>query len=132
MNNSTIESLFGTNAGVVWQSLNQNGPSNIRNLVKTTSLSREEVFGALGWLGRENKLVMAQKGRAMVFSLRGEMGGLTLGEEKDAETAPKPRAKHLKANQPKKNRTIRSVKAHTKPTESPAKEPDRMAEFLLH
>ncbi len=132
MNNSTIDSLFGTNAGVVWRALNQNGPSNIRNLVKTTSLSREEVFGALGWLGRENKLVMAQKGRAMVFSLRDEVDDLTLGEETDAETAPKPRSKRRKANQPKKKRTIRSVKAPAKSTESPAKEADRMAEFLLH
>ncbi|HQJ80380.1 MAG TPA: winged helix-turn-helix domain-containing protein [Methanothrix sp.] len=132
MNTSTIESLFGTNAGVVWRSLNQNGPSNIRNLVKTTSLSREEVFGALGWLGRENKLVMAQKGRAMVFSLRGEEGGLILDDEINIEHAPKPRSKHRKANQPKKNGMIRSVKSPAKPTESPAKEPDRMAEYLLH
>gem|GEM_PF-5330287 len=51
----TAESLFGSNAGIVWKALNQNGASNIRNLVKTTSLSREEIYGALGWLGRENK-----------------------------------------------------------------------------
>jgi len=72
MKETTVESLFGTKAGIVWKALNQNGSSNIRNLVKSTSLSREEIFGALGWLGREDKIFVEQKGRAMVFSLRDE------------------------------------------------------------
>jgi hypothetical protein len=69
MTEPTVESIFGINAGVVWRALNQNGPSNIGDLVKTTSLSREEVYGALGWLGRENKILVERHGRAMVFSL---------------------------------------------------------------
>ena len=69
MNERTVESIFGANAGIVWRTLSQNGPKKIVDLVKTTSLSREEVFGALGWLGRENKIVMEKRGRAMVFSL---------------------------------------------------------------
>ena len=67
---TTVESLFGTNAGIVWKALNQNGTSNIGDLVKATSLSQEEVYGALGWLGREDKIVMEQRGRALLFSLR--------------------------------------------------------------
>lgn len=67
MNQPTVESLFGANAGIVWKTLNQNGPSNLARLVKSTSLSREEVFGALGWLGREDKILVERKGRAMVF-----------------------------------------------------------------
>ena len=66
----TVESIFGMKAGIVWKALNQNGPSNIGDLVKSTSMSREEVFGALGWLGREDKILVEQKGRAMIFSLR--------------------------------------------------------------
>jgi hypothetical protein len=43
--------------------------------VKTTSLSREEIHGALGWLGRENKISVemgeGERGRkARVFSLQ--------------------------------------------------------------
>ena len=48
MTETTVESIFGVNAGIVWRALNQNGPSNIGDLVKTTSMSREEVYGALG------------------------------------------------------------------------------------
>jgi hypothetical protein len=75
MTETTIESIFGVNAGIVWKALDQNGPSTIEDLVKTTSLSREEVYGALGWLGRENKISLEMQGRARgrkakVFSLK--------------------------------------------------------------
>ncbi len=66
----TIESLFGSKAGIVWEALNKNGPCNISTLVKTTPLSREEVYAGLGWLGRENKINAETQGRAMIFSLR--------------------------------------------------------------
>ena len=70
MEEITVESIFGVKAGIVWEVLNQNGPSNIDNLVKVTGLRRELVYGALGWLGRENKITVERRGRAMVFSLR--------------------------------------------------------------
>jgi hypothetical protein len=70
MTETTIESMFGVNAGLVWKSLNENGPSNIGDLVKATSLRRELVYGALGWLGREDKISVENRGRAIVFSLR--------------------------------------------------------------
>ncbi len=66
----TVESLFGSKAGIVWEALNKIGPSNISTLTKTTSLSREEVYAGLGWLGRENKINVEMQGRAMIFSLR--------------------------------------------------------------
>jgi len=131
MNKPTAESLFGFNAGVVWEALNQNGPSTIRNLVKTTSLSREEIYGALGWLGREDKLVMEKKGRAIVFSLRDEEARQAIPEEKTAEPAPKVKSKRRKTKQANKTKKARSVKAPIKQTESPAKQSERVEEFLL-
>lgn len=70
MADTTIEEIFGLRAGIVWNALNQNGPSSITDLVKATSLSREEISGALGWLGRENKISVEMRGKARVFSLR--------------------------------------------------------------
>lgn len=70
MTEITVESIFGAKAGIVWDALNQNGPSNIGDIVKATSLRRELVFGALGWLGRENKITVERRGKAIVFSLR--------------------------------------------------------------
>lgn len=70
MAETTVESIFGTKAGIVWKALNQNGSSNIGDLVRITSMSREEVNGALGWLGREGKIIVEKRGRVIVFSLR--------------------------------------------------------------
>lgn len=66
----TVESIFGAKAGMVWEALNKNGPSTIDNIVKATTLRRELVYGALGWLARENKIIVERRGRAMVFSLK--------------------------------------------------------------
>ena len=124
MNKLTVESVFGFNAGVVWEALNQNGPSNIRNLVKATRLSREEVNAALGWLGREDKIVLEQKGRAMVFSLRTEEASLAVSEEITAEPASKAKSKPRKTKQ-SKTKKARKVK-------SPIKKAEKIEEFLLH
>ena len=75
MTEISLKSIFGVNAGIVWEALNKKGPCTIQDLVKNTSLSREEVYGALGWLGRENKISIEMQGRprgrrARVFSLR--------------------------------------------------------------
>jgi len=125
MDQRTVESLFGANAGIVWKTLNLNGPSNLSSLVKSTSLSREEVFDALGWLGREDKIVVEQKGRAMVFSLRDEEVRLAVSEKTPVKPALKPKSNRRKSKQPKKTKKTREVRV-------PVKQPDRMEEYLLH
>ena len=65
-----VESIFGLNAGKVWDALHKNGPSNIADLAKATNLKREQIYGALGWLGRENKISMEKRGKAVLISLR--------------------------------------------------------------
>ena len=70
MEEMTVESVFGVKAGIVWEALDQNGPSTIGDIVEATSMRRELVYGALGWLARENKITVDKRGRALVFSLR--------------------------------------------------------------
>ncbi len=74
MEEPTVESIFGINAGIVWEALNENGACTVAELAKCTGLSREAVCGALGWLGRENKVTVKMgegKGRkTTVFSLQ--------------------------------------------------------------
>jgi hypothetical protein len=133
MTEPTIESIFGTKAGIVWEFLNNNGPSNIDNIVKATGLRRELVYAALGWLGRENKIVVERRGRAMVFSLqeseiRREAAKATIMEE----SAPQKQSKRRRSTPPKKTKKAREVKPPAKNVESSAKQADRMEEFLLH
>jgi hypothetical protein len=66
----TVESIFGVNAGIVWNALNLNGPMTIDNLVKATTLDPEEIYAALGWLGRENKVTLETQDAVRFFSLR--------------------------------------------------------------
>jgi hypothetical protein len=33
-------------------------------------MSREEVYGALGWIGRKGKIIVERRGREMIFLLR--------------------------------------------------------------
>ena len=60
MKELTVEAVFGVDAGIVWEALNKNGPSIIGDIVKATGFRRELVYGALGWLGRENKEVLSR------------------------------------------------------------------------
>jgi phosphoglycerol transferase MdoB-like AlkP superfamily enzyme len=70
MTETTVESIFGAKAGIVWEALNKNGASNIGDIAKATGMRRELVYGALGWLGREDKISVERRGKAIVFSLR--------------------------------------------------------------
>jgi hypothetical protein len=66
----TVESIFGVNAGIVWKALNLSGPMTIDDLAKAIALNPEEIYGALGWLGRENKILLETRGNVRFFSLR--------------------------------------------------------------
>ncbi|MCM1110604.1 MAG: winged helix-turn-helix domain-containing protein [Clostridium sp.] len=52
MNNETI----GTWAGAVWNVLNENGALTIKQIKKETKLREKDIYAALGWLSREDKV----------------------------------------------------------------------------
>ena len=54
MNTETI----GTNAGSVWVALNTADALGVKHLKKITKLKDKEVYAALGWLARENKITI--------------------------------------------------------------------------
>jgi hypothetical protein len=131
MTEQTVESIFGIKAGIVWQALNQNGSSNIGDLGKSTSMSREEVFGALGWLGRENKILVEKKGRAIVFSLRETEARLEAPKGTTIEdSVPQEKSKPRRSVAPKK--TTKTRKPKTSKVKATLKQSDRTDEFLLH
>ena len=133
MSEPSVELIFGMKAGAVWKALNENGPSNIEGIVKATKLRRELVFGALGWLGRENKIVVERKGRAMVFSLREyEPQSESVKDTIMEDCTPKRRPTRRKFKAPKKTKKAGEIKPPAKNIESAAKQVDRTEEFLLH
>ena len=52
-----MKEKIGDNAGKVWSVLHESGKSNIKDLKKATKLTEKDLFAALGWLAREDKVV---------------------------------------------------------------------------
>ena len=61
---------IGETAGVIWERLSNNGDSTIAKLVKEVDQSRDVVMQALGWLAREEKIEIVEKGRSRIVKLR--------------------------------------------------------------
>jgi len=47
---------FGENAGKVWQALHSHGPLSETKLINFTFLNDYQLYTAIGWLARENKI----------------------------------------------------------------------------
>ena len=61
----------GEIAGAVWMALNENGAMSAKDLKKAAKAkSEKELFLALGWLLREDKLNVAGDEKEPVFSLK--------------------------------------------------------------
>ncbi len=56
MNIDTI----GTNAGSVWNALNEADALGLKQIKKITKLKDKEIYAALGWLAREGKILIAE------------------------------------------------------------------------
>lgn len=54
MNTETI----GLWAGLVWNALNEADALGLKQLKKITKLKEKELYAAIGWLARENKITI--------------------------------------------------------------------------
>lgn len=51
------KATIGTNAGIVWRTINESGrPWKYEELKSATNLSDRDLNAAIGWLARENKI----------------------------------------------------------------------------
>lgn len=66
---SCVEQI-GQTAGLVWHTLNDNGPLTVAKLVKAVDAPRDAVLQAIGWLAREDKLWIEEVKRSRIVSLR--------------------------------------------------------------
>lgn len=51
-----MKEKIGIDAGRIWNVLNENGVKSVKELKKTLKLNDKEIFAAIGWLAREEKL----------------------------------------------------------------------------
>lgn len=59
------QSLIGKNAGTIWKLLQGKEKEEVSKLKKESKLTEAELWAAIGWLSRENKLTYSRekKGR---------------------------------------------------------------------
>ena len=63
-----MKEKIGTNAGLVWQSLNE-GAKEVKALKKATKLNDKDLYAALGWLAREEKFNFTETETDILVSL---------------------------------------------------------------
>ena len=63
------EEMFGANAGKVWNILKSKGALSATLISEETKLKSNDVFAALGWLGREGKIQIINNKKAFLFKL---------------------------------------------------------------
>lgn len=62
---------IGNIAGAMWTALNENGAMNAKDLKKAAKIKTDkEMFLAMGWLLREDKLVVTEEGKDMTIVLK--------------------------------------------------------------
>ena len=64
-----IQSI-GDTAGKVWNFLNEEGEANLSQLKKGVEADSNLVLQAIGWLAREDKLLIEKKGRYIMYALK--------------------------------------------------------------
>ncbi|MBN2213697.1 MAG: winged helix-turn-helix domain-containing protein [Bacteroidales bacterium] len=60
---------IGHNAGLIWQKIDADGAMSVSALKKLTKLDMRQIFLALGWLARENKVYFYYTKDEMFVSL---------------------------------------------------------------
>jgi hypothetical protein len=56
-----MQEKIGTNAGLIWNLLHEKGSKGVKELKKLTKLTEKDIYAAIGWLAREEKLSFEKK-----------------------------------------------------------------------
>lgn len=65
-----VNGHIGATAGEVWQALSDDGPLSVPQLKRKIHGSGELLQLAIGWLAREDKVIVTQERRTMLVRLR--------------------------------------------------------------
>jgi hypothetical protein len=57
-------------AGQVWRFLDKNGSTSVSKITNETGLNKNDVQRAIGWLLKEDKLIVEAVGRTETLSLK--------------------------------------------------------------
>ena len=60
---------IGSDAGIIWQVINDNKDIKITDLKKLTKMEIKNIYLALGWLARENKVFFFERENELAICL---------------------------------------------------------------
>ena len=70
-----MHEAIGKSAGAIWQALNQKGELSLAQLKKEAQVKTPVFEWAVGWLAREDKIVITQAKRTFRLRLSGVAAG---------------------------------------------------------
>ena len=66
-----MNNMIGNAAGAIWTALSENGALNAKDLKKVAMIKTDkELYLAMGWLLREDKLNVVEEGKEITLSLK--------------------------------------------------------------
>ncbi len=68
--NTSCMLQVGETAGLVWHLLDQKGEMSLAKLAKEIKAPRDLIMQGVGWLAREGKIDITEKGRRKIIALR--------------------------------------------------------------
>ncbi len=66
-----ITNEIGSNAGKIWNILNEEGEQPVKGVMKKAKLTSPNFYMAVGWLAREGKIYHFEEDNVMMISLKG-------------------------------------------------------------
>ena len=64
-----MKEKIGLNAGLVWSYLNESGEKDIKDIKKACKLTDKDIYAVMGWLSREDKIVIKENGKDVAIGL---------------------------------------------------------------
>ena len=65
-----MHNSIGDAAGKIWQYLDQNGSASVTKITNETGINKNDVQRGIGWLLKEDKLLIEAVGRTETLSLK--------------------------------------------------------------
>jgi len=64
-----MKEKIGNDAGLIWKMLDAQGIKSLKELKKAAKFTDKEIYAAIGWLAREEKLIFHQEDDDWYISL---------------------------------------------------------------
>lgn len=61
---------IGDIAGVLWRYLDDHGAETVTKIAKETAIDSKEIQRAVGWLAKEDKVMITPRGRSELIALK--------------------------------------------------------------